>query len=125
MKQHWADADVKRCACQGKGWAMVDVAMWKECPLHFEGQLDPQAREVLSTNPSLLLEAERKSHCQFQIRTAKAHALELEFQLKRERERLIRLERELVNRTPTVRAMAAVKVTPVEITEEDILHEDQ
>lgn len=42
---YWAEEDETACPCRGNGWALSDVDTWHECPIHFEGQLHPDAYE--------------------------------------------------------------------------------
>lgn len=41
----WAMADADECPCHGRGWALSDVDTWHNCPIHFAGQLHPEACE--------------------------------------------------------------------------------
>jgi len=41
----WATSDVEECLCHGNGWALSDVDTWHKCPVHFAGQLHPEADE--------------------------------------------------------------------------------
>jgi hypothetical protein len=42
---YWAVSDPDECPCHGRGWALSDVDTWHTCPIHFEGQLHPEACE--------------------------------------------------------------------------------
>lgn len=108
----WAQLDENQCPCKGTGWAEVDNGIWKECRIHFEGQIHPDTRTLLLDEPARLAEEERKSRLRFSIEQTRARISELQIQLKEEQSRLLKLDLELVNRTSTVRAMPAVKIIP-------------
>lgn len=114
--EDWFHMDETKCACLGQGWAQVDNQLWKECPVHFEGQLHPETRVLLLDEPERLVEEERKSRLRFQIDDAKEHITKFQSLLKEQQTRLVKLELELINRTETVRGMPAIRP-------EDIGHE--
>jgi len=116
--EDWAELDEDKCACHGCGWAEVSKDEWVECPLHFEGQLHPDTQALLLDEPERLVEEERKSRLRFQIREARAKIVLAQEQLKEEQSKLARLELELINRTPTVKAMRAVVPPPLPIPSE-------
>lgn len=41
----WATSDAEDCPCHGNGWALSEVDTWHKCPVHFQGQLHPEACE--------------------------------------------------------------------------------
>lgn len=40
---YWACENENDCPCHGSGWALSDVDTWHECPIHFHGQMHPEA----------------------------------------------------------------------------------
>jgi hypothetical protein len=111
--------DELECPCGGGGWA-EDKAGWAECPLHFEGQLHPESRILLLDDPARLEEENRKSILHFKIREKRGIILELQKSLKAQQEAILKLELELINKTPTVRAMQAA-TDEIEFTNGDVL----
>lgn len=116
MSDHWCHMDEFQCPCGGQGWAQVDNDSWKECPIHYEGQLHPETRVLLFDEPALLLEEERKSRLQYHIKIAREQIKELQGALKNQQQHLVKLELELINRTATVKGMAAIRP-------EDMMHD--
>lgn len=108
MDSHWAQLDEHACPCQGSGWAQVDVDTWKNCPIHFEGQVHPQTRELLLDEPAVLKEEERKCKLRWQILEKKEYIANMQKLVLEGQQALFKLELELVNRTATVRGMPAV-----------------
>ena len=106
--EDWAELDEHKCACQGTGWAAITPEKSVECPIHFEGQLHPQTLALLFDEPDRMAEEERKSRLRFQIRESQRKIADLQKQLRTEQERQVKLELELINRTPTVRAIQVV-----------------
>lgn len=41
----WAVSNPEDCLCHGRGWALSDVDTVHKCPIHFKGQLHPEAGE--------------------------------------------------------------------------------
>jgi len=41
----WASSDPEDCLCHGNGWALSEVDTWHKCPVHFRGQLSPEAMD--------------------------------------------------------------------------------
>lgn len=97
------------CSCLGNGWAQSDQGEWVECPCHFEGQLHPESRVLLLDQPDRLNEEDRKSRIKYKIAQEQQLMSELEFRLKEAKRNIALLELELINRTPTVRGMPAVR----------------
>lgn len=108
----WAELDEHKCACRGTGWADVSTDKSVECPIHFEGQLHPQTQALLLDEPNRMVEEERKSRLRFQICESQRRVVDLQNLLKAEQEKQVKLELELINRTPTVRAIQVV--VPIE-----------
>jgi hypothetical protein len=102
----WYELDEPDCPCKGMGWA--DRGVWVECPIHFEGQIHPESKQLLLDDLKSLQEEERKSVLNWKIRRSNEIIAHLQQQLKQEQGKLLSLQLELVNRTPTVRAMPAV-----------------
>jgi hypothetical protein len=115
MDDHWCHMDESKCPCGGQGWAEVDNGTWKECPVHFEGQLHPETRVLLLDEPAHLAEEERKSRLNYQIKTTREQIKELQGALKNQQQHLVALELELINRTATVKGMPAIRP-------EDMMH---
>ncbi len=40
---YWASEDAASCPCHGQGYVLSEVDTWHECPVHFCGQLHPDA----------------------------------------------------------------------------------
>ena len=116
--------DENRCRCQGTGWAEVSQDRYAECPIHYEGQLHPDTQALLLDEPNRLAEEERKSRLQYHIRESRIKIDIFQKQLKTEQEKLVKLELELINRTPTVKAMPAIQYEPIveEIHDNDIVY---
>lgn len=104
----WAELDDIDCPCLGSGWADIIPDEWQECPIHFHGQLHPQSRLLLLDEPKKLAHEERRALLNYQIQQSKNKIQEMQNQLKREQGKLFKLELELVNKTPTIRAFPAV-----------------
>lgn len=111
--EEWAELDENRCACHGCGWAEVSKDEWVECPIHFEGQLHPDTQALLFDEPDRLAEEERKARLRFQIKESQSKINEAQQLLHSQQAKLKQLELELINRTPTVRAMQAVVPPPL------------
>lgn len=125
MSSEWADLDESKCPCKGTGWAEVDIDVWKECTIHYEGQLHPQTRILLLDEPNRLVEEERKSGIKFQIKQLRDRNYDLHTEIQTNKNKVAALELELINRTPTVRAMPAIRVDPViEVDEISLLEGD-
>ncbi len=108
MNTEWSDMDQSRCPCHGKGWAEVDLDVWKECSLHYEGQLHPHSRVLLLDEPDKLAEEERKSGINYQIKKLRDRNYDLHLEIQNNKNKELALELELINQTPTVRAMPAI-----------------
>lgn len=106
----WADLDDNKCPCKGEGWAEVDVGTWKECPIHYDGQIHPDTRTLLLDEPGKLAEEERRCRLRYQITQERDAIYDLHIQIKERQAKIVKLEFELINRTPTVRAMPAVRL---------------
>lgn len=104
----WMHLDEKVCLCHGSGWAESAPELWEECLVHFEGQLHPQTRVLMLDEPSKLLEEERKSILQFKIISSHEYISELQKKIRYEQERLVNLQLELVNKTPTIRMLVTI-----------------
>lgn len=120
--------DEDSCLCQGRGWAERNDK-WVECPLHFEGQLHPESKQLLLDDLRQLKEEERKSILQWKIKKSREVIASLQLSIRDEHANLCKLELELINRTPTVRAMPAVAVSilkpdTVMVIDEEVLDED-
>jgi hypothetical protein len=109
--------DEHTCACQGLGWAESAKDVYVECPVHYEGQLHPDTLALLLDEPDRMVEEERKSRLKYRIKDARS-------KITGAQEKLRKMELELINRTPTVRAMPAVKYEPTveEISDSDIIY---
>lgn len=103
--------DEDKCACHGCGWAETSQDKWVECPIHFVGQLHPNTQTLLLDEPNRLVEEERKARLRFQIR-------ESQNKINEEQKKLSKLELELINRTPTVKAMKAIVPPPLPVPSE-------
>lgn len=124
MKE-WMEIDEDKCRCRGLGWAEVPSDKYIECPIHYEGQLHPDTRALLFDEPNRLAEEERKSRLHYQIREGRARITEFQKQIKLEQEKLVKLELELINRTPTVKAMPAFQYESIEaheLSDDDITY---
>jgi len=44
---YWATENEGECPCHGSGWALSEVDTWHKCPVHFRGQLSPEASDGL------------------------------------------------------------------------------
>jgi len=121
--EEWVEMDEHKCRCQGFGWAEVSKDRYVECPLHFEGQLHPDTQALLLDEPNRLAEEERKARLQFYIKNGRSKIANFQKQIKMEQEKLLKLELELINRTPTVKAMPAVQYETVieEVSDDDIV----
>lgn len=124
MRNDWAQLDESDCPCEGGGWAQVDLHEWRECPIHYVGQLHPETCTLLLDEPNRLEDEKRRALLRFEIKQGQNTIRELQKQIKSEQARLLKLELELVNKTPTVRAMQAVTLEPVvEVVDEIELRE--
>lgn len=106
--EDWAELDEHKCACRGLGWAEAGKDKYVECPIHYEGQLHPDTMALLLDEPDRMAAEERKAKLNYQIRESRNKIASLQAQLKTEQSKLVQLELELINRTPTVKAMQAV-----------------
>lgn len=121
--EEWVEMDEHRCACQGLGWAEVSKDRYAECPIHYEGQLHPDTQALLLDEPNRLAEEERKSRLHYHIKEARTKIASFQKQIRDEQEKLVKLELELINRTPTVKAMPAIQYeTAEEIHDSDITY---
>lgn len=116
MDDHWCHLDEAQCPCGGNGWAEVDRENWKECPIHYEGQLHPETRVLLFDEPDRLAEEERKSRLKYHIKNTREQIKELQGALRNQQQRLVELELELINRTATVKGIQAIRP-------EDMMHD--
>jgi len=105
------DCENSRCL----GWIELSTGSWAQCSIHYEGQLHPDTLALLFDEPAKLREEERKSALRFQVRQTRTLIASLQMQIKLEQQNLCRMELELINKTPTIKAMPAVKDTPLEI----------
>jgi hypothetical protein len=117
--EEWAELDDDKCACHGTGWVNINADKTVECPIHFVGQLHPETQALLYDEPNRLAEEERKARLRFLIRETRNEVVELQTKLKAKQENLVKLELELINRTPTVRAIQVVVPVEPETMEED------
>jgi hypothetical protein len=60
----WATSNADECPCHGRGFALSEVDTWHKCPVHFEGQLHPEACEGFE-DESDYLAAEEESKAAF------------------------------------------------------------
>ena len=102
MEDVFFELDEEDCPCRGIGWAEVGRD-WKECPIHYEGQLHPESKQLLLDDLRQLKEEEKKSILRWKIENSKKSIAELQAALRVQQNNLVRLELELTNRTPTVR----------------------
>ena len=112
MGNEWAQLDESDCPCEGSGWAQIDLSEWRECPIHYLGQLHPDTCTLLLDEPNRLDEEKRRALLRYEIKRGQAAVRELQKKIKLEQDRLLKLELELVNKTPTVRVMQAVTLEP-------------
>lgn len=103
----WAELDEEICPCSDTGWADINNN-WEQCPVHFDGQLHPESVALLMDDPKRMEEEERKSKLRYKIAKERLAISELSAQLRKHQEEIVRLDLELVNRTPTVRYLPAV-----------------
>ena len=120
----WAELDEDRCPCYGSGWAQTDLACWKECPIHNQGQLHPESRELLLDDPVALKEEERKSFLQFKINSCRETIAIANDEIKKQQKLLAQLELELINRTPTIKMVAVKPPPPLPLTMIDSIELD-
>jgi hypothetical protein len=106
----WAELDESHCPCEGRGWADIE-GNWTECPIHFEGQIHPESKQLLLDDLKQLQEEERKSILRWKMKKTRETIAEIQQSLKEEQAKLVKLELELINRTPTIKAMPAVVVS--------------
>lgn len=121
MNTEWAHMDKSKCPCRGNGWAEVDLDVWKECTIHFEGQLHPQTKRLLLDEPIRMQEEERKSILKFKIREKRSLIQDYQKKVKEEQALILKMELELINKTPTVRAIPAVKVDEIAFPDGDFI----
>lgn len=125
MGNEWAQLDEGACPCEGMGWAQVDMSEWRECPIHFNGQLHPETYALLLDEPNRLDDEIRRAHLRYQIKQGQILVRDMQQKIKTEQSRLLKLELELVNKTPTVRAMQAITLEPtVKVSDIEILEGD-
>jgi hypothetical protein len=121
------ELDEDDCPCSGFGWTAHGNS-WKECPLHFEGQLHPESKQLLLDDLNQLHEEERKSMLRWKIDQVKKNISNIQQTLRAEQANLVKLELELINRTPTVKmpAIASSLLNPstVMVIHEEDVHED-
>lgn len=98
----WAELDESICPCEGNGWALIKDE-WRECPLHFCGQLHPESKDLLLDDLKELAETEKSSILNWKINKAKEKVSELQAQVRQAQIELYALELELTNRTPTIK----------------------
>lgn len=111
MVNNWSQTDSKSCPCGGSGWAQMNSMGWQECSIHFFGQIHPETYRLLLDEPSRLEEEKRRASLMFEIRVSRELLEKLKHETKLEQENLLKLERDLVNKTPTIRAIPAVRIT--------------
>ncbi len=103
--EFWSELEEIDCPCQGSGWGNINNE-WKECAIHFEGQLHPESRDLLLDDPAGLRAAERASCLAYRINKAKEEVAELQTKLRHATYNLTLLELEQVNKTPTTKVKA-------------------
>lgn len=111
--QFWAELDDERCPCRGGGWAQTDVEQWKECPIHYHGQLHPQSRNLLLDDPEAMQEEDRKSQLRYKIKACRAAIAHHQDAVKEQQKLLVQFELELINKTATVKMQAVNPNTSV------------
>jgi hypothetical protein len=99
------ELDEDDCPCRGFGWTEHGLS-WKECPLHFEGQLHPESKQLLLDDLNQLHEEERKSMLRWKIEQVRRNIGTIQHTLRQEQAKLVKLELELINRTPTIKMPA-------------------
>jgi hypothetical protein len=116
------ELDEDTCPCRGLGWAECGRD-WVECPIHFEGQLHPESKQLLLDDLRQLREEERKSILKWKIEQSRKRIAEAQHALRAEQAALVKLELELINRTPTVKmpAVASSLLNPATVM---VIHED-
>lgn len=100
------EMDEMDCPCQGVGWSRQPD--WTQCPIHYHGQLHPEAKTLLMDEPGRLAEEERRSFLRWRISQVRDFANDLTQKLRQANYELTQLELELINKTPTIPNMAAV-----------------
>lgn len=99
--------DDGQCPCLGSGWAQ-NKTEWQECYVHYNGQLMPEIINLLLDDQKQLLSETKKSILKFEINKCKNFIAVLQKEIDAERQRLIKFECELINHTPTIKAMPVV-----------------
>ena len=96
------EMDESICPCLGTGWS-EQKKEWKQCPIHFVGQLHPHTQELLMDEPKRLQEEARKSFLQYRIEQQQEVIAKLNERVREAGGELLLLELELINKTPTRR----------------------
>lgn len=99
------EPDEDTCPCGGLGWVEAGQA-WHECPIHFEGQLHPESKQLLLDDLRSLQEEERKSILNWKIGQVRKRIADVQQTLRAEQATLVMLELELINRTTTIKMPA-------------------
>ena len=105
------EMDESRCPCLGTGWS-EQKQEWKQCPLHFIGQLHPDTQALLLDDSTRLQEEARKSFLRYRIEQQQEVITRLNEKVREASQELLQLELELINKTPT-RRMERVEL-PIE-----------
>jgi hypothetical protein len=112
-EQFWAELDENRCPCAGEGWAQTDIFQWKECPIHFHGQLHPESKDLLLDDPARLEEEDRKSQLRYKIASCKAAVEHYQGLIRDQQKLMVQFELELINKTVTVQMPAVNPNNPI------------
>lgn len=96
------EMDESMCPCLGMGWS-EQKEEWKECPIHFIGQLHPNTLTLLVDEPNRLQEEVRKGFLRYRIEQQQEIITNLNNRIREASRELLQLELELINKTPTRR----------------------
>lgn len=95
ITENWSNDDPRHCPCGGSGWAEVDVAVWKKCIAHWNGQSYPLSLE----------DQERDKKIDQEIRISRKVIKDCQLQIRQEEDRILQLQLQRINQVPTKRSM--------------------
>lgn len=95
ITENWSVDDPQHCPCHGLGWAEVDIAIWKKCVKHWDGQ--PYPLSLADQNRDKMIDQE--------IRVSRRVIKECQQQIRQEEERILQLQLQRINQIPTKRTM--------------------
>lgn len=105
----WAEPDAEHCPCRGTGWANSEVEAWHQCPIHFCGQLHPEAYDLEASDEEFeTLVRIAKAEYAVRVACGIAARVEAEHVLHEERMRAYALTPEIYA-TPTIQAPPLVE----------------